>query len=367
MIKYLGSKRLLLPRILALVAALPDVERVLDLFSGTSRVGHALKGAGYDVVANDHNTFAHVLARCYVQADAARVRAPAAALLDELAALPPAPGYVAETFGIRARFIHPDNGARIDAIRARIASLDLEPDLEAVCLTSLLEAADRVDSTTGVQMAYLKSWAPRALKDLELRMPDVLPGPGTALCWDAAQAAALEGIDVAYVDPPYNQHSYRGNYHVWETIARGDTPDTYGKAHKRVDCREFKSPYNSKVRIHAALEDLIARLRARFLIVSFNDEGFVPRETMERLLGAYGEVATFGVDFPRYVGARIGIHNPAGERVGRVSHLRNTEYLYVVSREPGVLPAVEEAMAAFDGRPAAPSANRRPGAPFPRP
>ena len=32
-------------------------------------------------------------------------------------------------------------------------------------------------------------------------------------------AAALDGIDLAYVDPPYNQHSYLGNYHVWETLA----------------------------------------------------------------------------------------------------------------------------------------------------
>ena len=350
MIKYLGSKRLLLPRILACVHALPEVRRVLDLFSGTSRVGHALKGAGYDVVANDHNTFAHVLARCYVQADADRVVAQAQPLLDEFMQLPGEPGYVTETFGIRARYLHPKNGARIDAIRRRIGELALDADLEAVCLTSLLEAADRVDSTTGVQMAFLKSWAPRALGDLKLRMPAVLPGGGTALAWDAAEAAALEPIDVAYIDPPYNQHSYRGNYHVWETIAQGDEPETYGIAHKRVDCQVFKSHYNSKVRIRAALEDLVARLRARFLIVSFNNEGFVPREAMETILRTYGEVATFEVDFPRYVGARIGIHNPAGERVGRVSHLRNKEYLFVVSTEAGVLPGVQAAMAAFEAQ-----------------
>ena len=58
MIKYLGSKRLLVPRILAVVEALSGVRTVLDLFSGTSRVGHALKARGYRVVANDHNTFA---------------------------------------------------------------------------------------------------------------------------------------------------------------------------------------------------------------------------------------------------------------------------------------------------------------------
>ena len=44
-------------------------------------------------------------------------------------------------------------------------------------------------------------------------------------------------------------------------------------------------------------------------------------------------VAILAYDSKRYVGAQIGIHNRDGERVGAVSHLRNTEYL-VVSGEP---------------------------------
>lgn len=59
-------------------------------------------------------------------------------------------------------FFHPKNGERIDAIREAIAAKNLDPELEAILLTSLMEAADRVDFTTGVQMAYLKRWAPRA-------------------------------------------------------------------------------------------------------------------------------------------------------------------------------------------------------------
>ena len=66
MIKYLGSKRTLIPRITAAVAALPEVRTVVDLFSGTSRVGHAFKRLGYRVLANDHNAYAAVLAGGYV-------------------------------------------------------------------------------------------------------------------------------------------------------------------------------------------------------------------------------------------------------------------------------------------------------------
>ena len=93
MIKYLGSKRVLVPLLVDLVRKLPgDVRTCVDLFSGTCRVGHAMKRAGYQVTANDHNAYAHALAGCYVQADADAVLAPAERLLAELQSLPPRPG-----------------------------------------------------------------------------------------------------------------------------------------------------------------------------------------------------------------------------------------------------------------------------------
>jgi hypothetical protein len=48
MIKYIGSKRALLGHVSAAVASvLPQGGRVCDLFSGTARVGHALKAKGF--------------------------------------------------------------------------------------------------------------------------------------------------------------------------------------------------------------------------------------------------------------------------------------------------------------------------------
>lgn len=333
MVKYLGSKRTLLPTILETVAAFPHVRTVLDLFSGTSRVGHGLKRLGYRVLAVDHNAYAATLARCYVQADREDVAAEAASILAELARLPGRPGYFTHTFCERSRFIHPRNGERIDAMRDEIARLSAPPELEAVLLVSLMEAADRVDSTTGVQMAYLKRWAPRALNDLELRLPNVLPraeaGKGGAFELDAAHAAKTIEADLAYIDPPYNQHAYLGNYHVWETLVRWDAPETYGVACKRADCRERRSVFNSRREHAGAMARLIESVRAPILVVSFSDEGFLRRGELEAMLARRGRLVTLARDYPRYVGARIGIHNPRGERVGRVSHTRNTEYLFV--------------------------------------
>jgi adenine-specific DNA-methyltransferase len=335
-IKYLGSKRRLVPQILALVRGFPQARTVLDLFSGTSRVGHALKREGYRVLANDHNAYAQALARCYVQADA-DLLAPAASLLRELDALPGRPGWFTETYCERARFLHPRNGARVDAIREAIAQRALPPELEAVALVSLMEAADRVDSTTGVQMAYLKEWAPRAHQPLRLRVPELLKraphGAGEAHGLDALEAAARLPADVAYIDPPYNQHSYLGNYHVWETLVRWDRPAVYGVACKRDDCKVRRSRLNSRPRFREALERILQAVRAPVLVVSFSDEGFLVREEMEALLARRGAVTVHEHDSRRYVGAQIGIYNPRGEKVGRPGRLRNTELLYVVAPE----------------------------------
>ena len=335
MIKYIGSKRTLLPALVEILAGFPELTSVVDLFAGTSRVAHALKRAGCRVIANDHNVYAHCLAQCYVAADREHVLADATALIDELNRVPGRAGYFTETYCERARFFQPHNGARVDAIREAIARKGLSPLLEAVVLTSLMEAADRVDSTCGLQMAYVKQWAPRSFKHLELRMPDVLPavaaGDCEARCMDANALAPEVATDVAYLDPPYNQHSYLSNYHIWETLVRWDKPEVYGVACKRVDCRERKSDYNFKRRHSEAFAQLIDRVTAPLLIVSFNNEGYQSRIEIESVLARRGAVFVVTRDFKRYVGAQIGVYNPAGDKVGAISHLRNEEYIYLVA------------------------------------
>jgi adenine-specific DNA-methyltransferase len=336
LIKYLGSKRALLPRIVEAVAgAVAPGARVLDLFSGTARVGHALKGAGFRVHANDHNAYAHTLALCHVQADAERHAAAAAKVLADLARLPPRAGWFTATYAETARYLHPDNAARVEAIREAIAALAAEPELEAILLASLIQAADRVDSTAGVQMAYMKRWAPRALNALELRLPSLLPRPAaggcTATLADAVDAARGFDGDAAYLDPPYNQHSYLGNYHVWETLVRWDAPATFGIAHKRTDVRERQSAFNSRRRIGPALAAVIDALRCPVVILSCSDEGWLGHEAIAAMLAPRFAVETIAIPHARYNGARIGIHNPAGERVGTVGRLTNMEYLLVAT------------------------------------
>lgn len=329
-IKYIGSKRTLIPVIRQVASRLP-VTSACDLFAGTTRVGQALRELGLQVTSNDTATYSEVLAQSYIVANGDVDRVRLRQLLRELDVLPGRPGYFTDTFCIASRYFQPHNGARIDAIRSAIEAYDLSPIERALLLTSLIEAADRVDSTTGLQMAYLKQWAPRSYNDLELREPEAVRGPsGVALREDANALASSLDVDLVYIDPPYNQHSYFSNYHIWETLIRNDSPDHYGVAKKRIDCRTMKSDYNFKRRASQAFDELLDALTSRWLMVSFNNEGFHdPLHVFERL-SDHGYVNFVEVDFKRYVGSQIGIYNPNGEKVGRISHLRNKEVLFVV-------------------------------------
>jgi adenine-specific DNA-methyltransferase len=346
MIKYIGSKRALLPWIGDVVdeiAATAPVGKVADLFSGSARVGHALKARGYQVHGNDINAYAHVLATALVAADANTYPAERVKpILARLEALPPEPGYFTRTFCEESRFFQPHNGARIDAIRRGIeVEAAGDPTLKAVLLTSLMRAADKVDSTTGLHMAYLKQWAPRASKDLKLDYPQLLPGGGRATRGDAIEVAVTSAADLTYLDPPYNSHSYLGNYHIWETLVLDDSPATFGVARKRVDCRERRSRFNSRVEAGAAMRELVKAVSSPHVVCSFNDEGYFTTDQIEALLGENRFVTRLERPHRRYVGARIGIHNPRGEKVGRVTHTTNREYLFVATTSRAVQAALQ--------------------------
>ncbi len=276
MIKYLGSKRRLVP-VLAELLGRAGARRALDLFTGPPRVAPAVKAAGADVTAVGTTRCASVLAGCYIAADSRG--------------------------------------------RAR----------ERVLVTWLWAAADRGDSTTGVQMAYVKQWAPRSFRPLELRVPELLAGPGRAVRGDAcAVVGGLGEFDVAYLDPPYNQHRYEANYHIWETLVAWDAPSHYGVACKRTEIRDGpRSVFNSRRTFAASLTQVVRDVRAEVVVLSYNDESWIGLDALVEMCRSRGHVEVLAFPSARYVGARIGIHNPAGEPVGTVGRLRNVEYVLV--------------------------------------
>ncbi len=361
MIKYIGSKRRLVP-VLSRICQASGARTALDLFTGTTRVAQAFKAQGVHVTAVDSARYAHTFARTYIETDAATTDLGALrAAVTHLNAVPGKPGYVTEMFSHQARYFQPHNAARIDAVRDAIDSEYAGSPLFPLLLTSLIEAADRVDSTTGVQMAYVKQWAPRSAKPLELRVPELLSGPGRAIQGDAVELTSGPGLghfNLAYLDPPYNQHRYFTNYHVWETLVAWDAPEAYGVARKRLDARDpsTHSVFNSKRTMPEALASVVQSVDCDLLVLSYNNESWLGLEELEAMCairagsgerggrggGSDNEVATLAFDSARYVGARIGIFDPSGRKVGRVSHLSNQE-LVVIAGEPALVRHVVEA------------------------
>lgn len=347
MIKYIGSKRLLV-KVLGDIAEAVGATTTVDLFTGTTRVAQEFKRRGLHVTTSDVATYSEVFSDCYIATDAATVDR--AALSDALADLngrPGRAGYVTETFCTQSRYFQPHNGKRIDTIREAIDQDYADSPLRPILLTSLIDAADRVDSTTGLQMAYLKGWSPRSYDELTLRSPDLLDGPGRTIRGDVREIVpTLPRVDLAYLDPPYNQHRYFTNYHVWETLVRWDAPEHYGIACKRADARdeETKSIFNRKRDMPAALHALIGQVDAEVIVVSYNDESWVGATEMTAWLREAGHeaVGQLAFDAKRYVGAQIGVFNGAGQRVGTPQRLRNQELIFVAGPTELVQRAVEK-------------------------
>jgi adenine-specific DNA-methyltransferase len=185
---------------------------------------------------------------------------------------------------------------------------------------------------------------------------------------DAVELApSLGHVDLAYLDPPYNQHRYFTNYHVWETIVAWDEPEAYGVARKRIDARDpaTHSVFNSKRTMPAALASVVATVDCDLLVLSYNDEAWLALDELEAICAQPGPaghgpraVAILAFDSARYVGARIGIFDPSGRKVGRVSHLSNQELLVIAGEADLVRRVVDAARSG----PSAPDEGSRPRA-----
>ena len=277
--------------------------------------------------------YASVLAGCYVATDADTVDLDALEkAIADLNAVPGQPGYVTETF-CRPVTLLPTAQRRTHRRRPRRHRRRFtRPALEPVLLTSLLEAADRVDSTTGVQMAYVKQWAPRSFRPLELRVPALLAGPGHAVRGDAcAVVAGLGEFDLAYLDPPYNQHRYEAELpHLGNAGGLGRPGALRGGLQTDRDPRRSPQPLqlppdDARRPGPGGAATCRPRRRASPTTTSRGSD----LDALIEMCRVRGPRRGPRLPSNRYVGARIGIHNPAGERVGTVGRLRNLEYVVV--------------------------------------
>jgi len=329
-VKYIGSKSALLGFIVNSIdkrLESPADLRIIDVFTGTTRVAQAFRGKGWAVQTSDLSWASEAYAETFLKrTPESSLRIPA--LLDILKQAVPKSGWITKNYcdvsgstGGRVRMWTPVNGKKADAIRERIAEWESTGHInrhEAMILVCcLIFALDKVDNSVGVQQAYLKDWAKRTADPLNLHDLPFPTGPTAKHHIGNCLSVTYEPADVAYLDPPYSSHSYSTYYHIWDSITRWDKPVVSLTTNRRLDRvagsetfdASMVSPWNSKRTALEAFVTLCKMLPVRYVVVSYNNESIIPLKTlMERLETEFGKDKVIKEDqaYRRNIMAQIG-------------------------------------------------------------
>ena len=331
--KYLGSKVRLLDLIEGeIVSAAGKVGSFFDGFAGTGVVADRMRSHTGCITLVDTLASNYSINRAFFTSKQANVRiAYVADALRELNGLQPTHGYAREHYG--GRYFTHDNAGRIDAVRDQIALRARDGDCteqeQHVLIASLLLAADKVANTVGQYDAYLKNLGSAAYDEngrhlvdsnvhgrLRLRMPVLRFADGaTVLKADVNEVAGNHEADVAYLDPPYNDRQYIDCYHVLDNIALWNKPPLHGKTRK-FERDALKSSYSRRRTARAAFAQLVKRIRARYIVVSYSNEGLMSIHDLTETLATRGPTTVKRHDYAVF-------GNGAGQSVRR----RVIEYL----------------------------------------
>lgn len=357
-IKYAGSKNKLIPLILQLIEPL-KVSTVLDGFAGTTRVSQGLKAAGYTVFSNDIAPWSRIFGECYLLN-----RKPPEhyiPLIEHLNSLEGTDGWFTEHYGGasnggssvqsdgRKRIWQLHNTRKLDAIRDEIDSISGDDTEKSVLLTSLILAMDRVDSSLGHQVSYLKQWSARSYRPMKLEIPDFLVDdlPHRVFQRNIFDLTEDTTVDLAYFDPPYGSSNekmppsrvrYASYYHLWKTIILNDRPALAGVANRRADAsdtragsvfEDFRRGDSGRYIVVEAIEQLLKNTKANYILLSYSNGGRATLgELSEVISGLEFKMSLSAVDYKQNVMAHMKWTN---EWTGPDEKCR--EYLFLLQRD----------------------------------
>jgi adenine-specific DNA-methyltransferase len=354
LITYIGNKRALLGPIgMAIERVKRRLDkkklRVADLFSGSGIVSRYLKAHASLIISNDIEDYATVIAHCYLRnrstVDLQTISAIVTDINQNVMTVPLPPGFIEELYAPRDEhhitqedrvFYTRDNAKRIDNYRRMIEALPA--DVKPLLLGPLLSEASIHANTAGVFKGFYKhrhtgigqfggsgSDALKRIKGqitLEVPMLSVFECDYQVFQEDAnTLIRRLPNVDVVYLDPPYNQHPYGSNYFMLNLITHYRRP-THVSRVSGIPTDWRRSGYNVRRQAFPLLRDLLHHADAPFLLMSYNNEGFIPIEQLQKELESLGTVERIDVSYNAFRGSR-NVHH-------RSRHV--IEHLFVVER-----------------------------------
>lgn len=298
-----------------------NVNTVLDVFSGSGVVATNFKKSNYAVRTNDALYFSYVLNRgtiCLNKIPKFRglgIKDPISYLnqlkientdftLDDC--------FIYKNYSpnddCSRMYFQNENAIKIDLIRLTIEEWKnagrIDEDEYFYLLSALINAVPFISNITGVYGAYLKHWDVRTYNDLTLTAPEIVKSRKKHYAYnmDAKELAKDVKVDLAYLDPPYNERQYLPNYHVLETIAKYDNPELHGVTGMR-DYSEEKSDFCQKTKAAEAFRELLSNIDAKYILVSYNNEGLLSTEELSEIVRSSGVASSFQLfeyDYRRY-------------------------------------------------------------------
>ncbi len=336
LITYIGNKRALLKHIgVALERVKQRLGRerlqIADLFSGSGVVSRYMKAHASLLISNDIEGYAAVISRCYLRNRSTVDFAALSEIVSELNARvtsePLPPGLIELMYAPKDEsnitredrvFYTRENARRIDNYRRLIDAFP--SDMKDLLLGPLLSKASVHTNTAGVFKGFYKNRRTgvgqfggsgsdalaRILGVITLEVPvlSLFECECRVFQEDAnALARKLKGLDLAYIDPPYNQHPYGANYFMLNLIALYQRPAHVSRV-SGIPTDWRRSGYNVRSKAPLLLKDLLDNLDASFLLVSFNNEGFIAPEQMRVMLEGLGRVEVVDLPYNAFRGSR---------------------------------------------------------------
>ena len=353
---YIGNKRTLIydieSQIKEIKAGLEKEKLVCaDLFSGSGIVARMMKAHSSRLIVNDMEKYSYVINSCYLSNKENFSREKYRSFRRKILAAAeqnPVEGIISRSYAPRDdRNIQKDerafytrkNALRIDTYRTLIDTIVDDSEYRAFFLAPLITEASVHVNTSGVFKGFYKDRTtgigcfggkgknalPRIEGLIELNEP-VLSNfscPCEIFQEDTiALSKKLDGIDVTYLDPPYNQHPYGSNYFMLNLILKNKI-DTATSRVSGIPGNWNRSPFNRRSAALPSLEEIIRNIGSRFIIISYNSEGFISFDEMENMLSHYGPLKTVEISYNTFKGSRNLRNRP----------IHVSEYLFVLEKK----------------------------------
>lgn len=320
MFRYIGNKSAIVSDLLNIITQ--DVEEnsvFYDPMCGTASVCEILAQRGFKVIASDSLTFpsmhAEVRIRLNQEPKFSKLGMRYSEVITFLNNSKAISDYFANEFSDEGNpknaskprmYFTGQNAMKIDGVLKILNSWYSEKIINnsenKLLRHDLIMAANKVANIAGTYGHYRSTFSKSSQVELRLKpssFNEFASKENKVFVGNAEDLVPRMTMDYLYLDPPYKKRQYAANYHLLETIARGDKPEAIGESGLR-DWWPQYSDFCSKRKIAGAFEQILKSGNFRGAFVSYSEDGLLTDKEMSRILSQFGKVKRRSIMHKRF-------------------------------------------------------------------